>query len=341
MVKKSNQFESGNRERTPSKMITDLEIPDHVKLLLERLLNEYGESWHQEVDDSEESTWEINPELIDPISGLANKELPKKNQKIINEMLRNAARLYIGYETFLENISELIEQIEDDESIAESTQTEYLLREWRDERIYYWKEIKKMSGLQAKNLTYLEIERIDLGGKQSACYHCGVIFYDNLFYINRHRGIQQFYCSVDCESKTEFNCVVCGNDYVVGLPHASLHDEMRILRLGSICSSECLNIYKTEEKRETRYVDAAKRRALKWKVEYDESITRKTVFERGDGICYLCKMPTHLEHRGEGYEPEFATVDHKVPISKGGSHTWENVANCCLKCNLIKHDTVY
>jgi len=329
-----------NKKRTPIKMVMDLEIPAYARETLEKLLNEYGDSWHQELYDSSGDSWEINPDLLDSATGLAKTILPKKNQNSINEMLKNAARGFIGYEEFLDSISEIFEQ-DDDDSQADGSQKEFLLRDWRDCRIAHYQEVRKLGGLNARNQTYLDIEKLDLGGEKSACYTCGLIFYDNLFYLQRHIGIKKFYCSVDCESKAQFSCVVCGTEYIVGLPNASLHDELRVLKLGAICSKDCLSTYKLEKNRETRYIEGAKRRASKWKVEFDETITRKSVFEKTEGLCYLCGTATHLEHRGEGYQPDFATVDHKVAISKGGSHTWTNVANCCLRCNLIKHDSVY
>ena len=59
------------------------------------------------------------------------------------------------------------------------------------------------------------------------------------------------------------------------------------------------------------------------------------------GLCYLCKLETHLENSKDSYQPKLSTVDHIIPISKGGPHTWENVRNCCLKCNITKHDRIY
>ncbi|MBU6173741.1 MAG: HNH endonuclease [Planctomycetes bacterium] len=33
-------------------------------------------------------------------------------------------------------------------------------------------------------------------------------------------------------------------------------------------------------------------------------------------------------------------VEHVVPRSNGGSHTWDDVRVACLKCNLLNGDTV-
>ena len=195
--------------------------------------------------------------------------------------------------------------------------------------------------LKARNQTYLDIEKLNLGGKECTCHTCGVFFYDNIPDLYHHNGVKELYCSVNCETKASFDCIVCVENYVVRLPHSSLFDKLRILRLQGICSLDCREVFKTEKALESKYISSARRRAQKYGVAFDETITRKLVFEKENGRCYLCQIETHLEHSEENYEPKLSTVDHIIPISKGGPHNWENVRNCCLKCNITKHDRIY
>lgn len=58
-----------------------------------------------------------------------------------------------------------------------------------------------------------------------------------------------------------------------------------------------------------------------------EPIDRYIVFERDKWICGICHK--HVE-RAE------ASVDHIVPIARGGSHTYDNCQAAHLKCNLSK-----
>lgn len=55
------------------------------------------------------------------------------------------------------------------------------------------------------------------------------------------------------------------------------------------------------------------------------------VWRRDKGHCYLCHAKLKIW--------EFS-LDHVVPISKGGSHTYSNVRVCCLPCNQKKGDRV-
>ena len=60
-------------------------------------------------------------------------------------------------------------------------------------------------------------------------------------------------------------------------------------------------------------------------------VDRQAIIERDGSICYLCRRKLEL---GE------ITLDHVIPLSKGGKHTPENVRVCCLLCNIRKGDKI-
>jgi len=55
------------------------------------------------------------------------------------------------------------------------------------------------------------------------------------------------------------------------------------------------------------------------------SITRAGVLRRDRRRCAYCRAA------GE-------TIDHVIPRSRGGLHSWENCVACCTKCNAKKAD---
>lgn len=55
------------------------------------------------------------------------------------------------------------------------------------------------------------------------------------------------------------------------------------------------------------------------------AISRRGVFARDGGTCQYC---------GDRAE----TLDHVVPRSRGGGHSWENVVAACRPCNVHKAD---
>ncbi|MGD9732766.1 MAG: HNH endonuclease [Desulfamplus sp.] len=49
--------------------------------------------------------------------------------------------------------------------------------------------------------------------------------------------------------------------------------------------------------------------------------------KRSQGICHYC---------GESFPPKELTMDHVVPISRGGTSSKNNVVPCCKECNTKK-----
>lgn len=54
-------------------------------------------------------------------------------------------------------------------------------------------------------------------------------------------------------------------------------------------------------------------------------LSRRGVFVRDGYVCQYCGRVAE-------------NIDHVVPRSRGGEHTWENVVACCARCNTAKRD---
>lgn len=72
-----------------------------------------------------------------------------------------------------------------------------------------------------------------------------------------------------------------------------------------------------------------------------ETITLEKLIERDKGICHICGKKVAKQERMKAgvksvLHAAYPTVDHIIPISRGGSHTWENVKLAHLSCNSIK-----
>jgi 5-methylcytosine-specific restriction endonuclease McrA len=67
-----------------------------------------------------------------------------------------------------------------------------------------------------------------------------------------------------------------------------------------------------------------------------DKITRKQLHDRDGGRCYICKRKTVLKNKGKKRNKNLSTIDHVIPVSHGGTHTWSNVRNCCWQCNIAK-----
>lgn len=75
--------------------------------------------------------------------------------------------------------------------------------------------------------------------------------------------------------------------------------------------------------------------------EYDGSVTLKRVRERFSDICQICGLPVDDTEISKGHiKRMYPTIDHIIPLSKGGTHTWDNVQLAHMSCNSGKCDKV-
>ncbi len=55
--------------------------------------------------------------------------------------------------------------------------------------------------------------------------------------------------------------------------------------------------------------------------------TKRLIYDRDRGQCAYC---------GKSINIADATIDHVLPLSQGGSSSWDNLVNCCKVCNQRK-----
>jgi 5-methylcytosine-specific restriction endonuclease McrA len=58
-------------------------------------------------------------------------------------------------------------------------------------------------------------------------------------------------------------------------------------------------------------------------------LSRQNIFLRDNHICQYCNQK---------FSDKKLTIDHVVPLSKGGRHEWTNVVTACSRCNNVKGD---
>lgn len=75
--------------------------------------------------------------------------------------------------------------------------------------------------------------------------------------------------------------------------------------------------------------------------EFDKSITIEALIERDGGVCQICGKPIDRNDVINGHiRRNYPTVDHIIPLSKGGTHTWNNIQLAHMKCNAGKCDRI-
>lgn len=121
-------------------------------------------------------------------------------------------------------------------------------------------------------------------------------------------------------------CSRCNNDF-----YYDTHSKR------NVCD-ECIRV--TQRANEYKR-DIVRQNRMKQNGRYDETINLDKVIERYHNVCYICKeecdrndfeWKSGVFYTGKNYP----TIEHVVPISKGGTHTWCNVNLACMHCNAIK-----
>ena len=106
------------------------------------------------------------------------------------------------------------------------------------------------------------------------------------------------------------------------------------------CSTECAS------KHASRVKEIKRRKRLKknGKIEWDISLDK--LINRDKNICHICGEQCEGDDyttTEEGYfiaGERYPSIDHVIPVAKGGTHTWKNVKLAHRGCNNIKNDKI-
>lgn len=132
-------------------------------------------------------------------------------------------------------------------------------------------------------------------------------------------------------------CIECGQLHSVSYSYKQGHPKYHY------CSDKCKKdrVKRLESIRGNINRKAAKKlRKHRIKLNY-EPINRMVVFANYNYHCAICECETPLYLIGSN-RPNEPTIDHIIPLSKGGSHTYNNVQLLCRYCNsVVKSDKLY
>ena len=103
------------------------------------------------------------------------------------------------------------------------------------------------------------------------------------------------------------------------------------------CSNACAN--KVENKKK----EMKRRNVIKDSL-VDNDITLQSLYKRDGGVCYLCGLHCIYDDyvtRGDTFIAGdwYPSIDHVIPLAKGGQHSWDNVRLAHRRCNSLKSDT--
>lgn len=114
-------------------------------------------------------------------------------------------------------------------------------------------------------------------------------------------------------------CVVCGRPFETYNPAQKT------------CSSEC-----GKKLQYARHQNRIPKNQI-----IDNDITLEALYRRDSGVCYLCGKPCDWSDKnGVTVGPNYPSIDHLIPVSRGGFHAWDNVRLAHFLCNAKKSDAL-
>lgn len=149
--------------------------------------------------------------------------------------------------------------------------------------------------------------------RTTKCKNCN----KKMWATNRN-GKRRLFCCLECRHsyRTIVACVDCGTKVL------SNNDSGKL----------CCRCQRTRSKK--NHPSKIRKRCNKFGVAFNPQVKPGEVFRRDGYKCQECGRKTTT--KVSGTHNRRATVDHIVPLSKGGSHEWHNVQCLCMRCNVRK-----
>lgn len=141
-------------------------------------------------------------------------------------------------------------------------------------------------------------------------------------------------------------CIVCGKRFSKA---EFMKDKGRTLiptnpkYCSRVCERKHNNKLKNAKDRENGYKAGSHwHRAKKYGVPYESGITLAKLIKRDGLRCALCGgMCNPNDHSYSEYAgATYPSIDHIIPMSKGGGHTWDNVQVAHMICNALKGNSL-
>lgn len=149
-------------------------------------------------------------------------------------------------------------------------------------------------------------------------------------------GLSSYQLSIQEKYDAVRICEVCGKQYT--LRERMQGGDTKYCRDNGCCSVSCSRKRNRRKLRESGFPRNHLHRAHKYGCDYESGITLKKLIKRDGLRCAICgEMCDPNDHEWTKYfGPTSPTIDHIIPMSKGGGHVWNNVQVAHAICNSTK-----
>ena len=143
------------------------------------------------------------------------------------------------------------------------------------------------------------------------------------------KGSRKMFCDERC--RHAYTYVGVSREHSIKCKECGQHKTVSLNRK-IFCSKKCSKTF-SYRVNETRRREQLRKNG---KIDWDISIER--LMKRDKNLCYLCgdKVNINLDYNDDYYP----NIEHVIPVSKGGTHTWDNVKLAHRICNMEKRDEI-
>ena len=166
------------------------------------------------------------------------------------------------------------------------------------------------------------------------CPHCRELKSQEYKKRKRHEDFKTNKARKEREAKSFHNSNQLG--FYVGVCQECGHTFISYRQNVKFCSDIC-------SKKQLWGRAETKRRLMIQDAMIDKDISLQRLFERDDGMCALCGAEcdwNNFEMKDGTFIAGnfYPSIDHIIPLSKGGLHSWGNVQLAHRICNSYKHN---
>lgn len=163
-----------------------------------------------------------------------------------------------------------------------------------------------------------------------------LVKYATLHNIDLPKSIKE-----QCSERLEKKCSFCKKVKVLTEFHFSYERSDQRQTKCKVCQGSYLTVWINANPEKWRSYQsnleasfyAARRRARQFNV-YDEDVDPLRVYERDGWVCHICE--TLVYPYFTGLDSRAPSMDHVIPLSKGGRHSYGNIKLAHVGCNSKK-----
>lgn len=198
--------------------------------------------------------------------------------------------------------------------------------------------VRYRSAARERDRKYAKLKAEQNPIKPKVCPNCGITFTPDIFHPHKifHDNVcqRQYSHKKERQKRTELERLIREEGGKLK-KYPNPRNIKPVIKICEYCNEPFITTRKHQHFHPdcNRKFQTQKRNAIKNNIN-SVSYTRKSIFQRDKYTCYLCGKPLNMD--AQACDPDSPTIDHIIPISKGGDDIPNNIKSAHYLCNIQK-----